>query len=94
MMCAAAATPSGRSGNYAAARTPAFLWTFPREFAMTSLLVKLRIVHQSEPGRANISAILSACEFNGGQVWNDSPLEPLCKNPSHCFAAPLGIVQG
>ncbi len=86
MMCAAAATPSGRSGNYAAARTPAFSWQFAVTFhpGSCTFYTNLKIG----------SIFLSDCKFNGRQVRNDSPFEPLFQNALYGFAATICVVQG
>ena len=92
MMCAAADTPSGRSGNKAAARTPAFL----KGSAIRDNSPQLKAAHSNTAleRAALIFPLSSGCKFNGRQVWNDSSLESFCKNALNSFATPIGVLEG
>jgi hypothetical protein len=71
--------------QYAAARTPASLKT-PAIRDNSHLL-------KAEHCNVDIS-LLSECKFNGGQVWNDPPLESFGENALNSFAAPIGVFEG
>lgn len=92
MMCAAADTPSGRSGNYAAARTPAFV-KVPTIRDKSPLLKAEHCNSTLGKGSVDIS-LLSECKFNGGQVWNDPSLESFGENSLNSFATPIGVFEG